>query len=256
MKEELTIQQIEERNQISKDRVFNNLEQIYKETYEHNESLYLTIARKIAEKYPGVVTDKEIQVAIYNIPKPVLEEHDIRIAELNMQMEELANFRKKVLADLEHETEVRASQYPEWNLAMVEFIKSQIQPDNFCVNDDDDDDDDDNDIDNDVVLGVEDFYVNGEYSLGRSFHTQFKYIDYDGGYVPFHCYATQGSLLPDVLFTYQEHQWDPVSGLYDFELKEKSEEQENRTKVIGIVIVALAFILTAIAFISSFASVQ
>jgi hypothetical protein len=248
MTEQLTIQQIEERNKISKDRVFNLLEQIHRGKYYHDDSLYLTIANKIAEKYSGAVTDKEIQVAIYNIPKPVLEEHDIRIAELKMQLENLANFRKKVIADLEHETEVRASQYPEWNLAMVEFIKSQIQPDNFCVNDDEDD--------NDIVLGVEDFYANGEYSLGRSFHTQFKYIDYDGGYVPFHCYATQRSLFPDVLFTYQEHQWDPVSGLYDFELKEKSEEQENRTKVIGVVIVALAFILTAIAFISSFATVK
>ena len=246
MTEQLTIQQIEERNKISKDRVFNLLEQIHRGKYYHDDFLYLTIANKIAEKYSGAVTDKEIQVAIYNIPKPVLEEHDIRIAELNLQMEELAKFRKKVIADLEHETEVRASQYPEWNLAMVKFIKSQIQPDNFCVNDDD----------NDIVLGVEDFYVNGEYSLGRSFHTQFKYIDYDGGYVPFHCYATQGRLFPDVLFTYQEHQWEPVSGLYDFELKEKSEEQENTTKLIGIVIVTLALVLVAIAFILSFASVQ
>lgn len=163
-----------------------------------------------------------------------------QLERLQQLQNELATLRKKILLDLENYDEVRASDYKEWTSEMRDFIRQQVIPENFVAGSDE----------YSVELDEDDFYVNGQYSFGRSFRTQFTYIDLDGESPDFHCYATRDN---DILFTYADHRWIESKGMYDFEQSNNLPQTDNtettESSNAGVIITVLIIIVALIVFL-------
>ncbi len=98
--------------------------------------------------------------------------------------------------DIAQVRDVRASEFPEWNEEMKQFIWNKTSHWKSSI------------------------ASNGKYSFGKAFFAMFSIYFYDFDYPPFHCYVTKGG---DVLFTKKKHKWN--GSCYDFE------ENNSTTKV-------------------------
>lgn len=180
-------------NNVDAIKVSTMFHSIYPNEYIESDEIAPIIIKHLFKNY-DTITDNEIRSSIKELESSNKFYHyKLENIERFEKEKALTNLLEKIIADAE-KGDVRASQYPEWNKDMKDFIKAQYG--HWSIYDD-----------------------RGKIAYGKAFYSFFSYWYFGRNNPPFHCYATNDG---DILFTKQRHKWIESKGCYDFETSSNS----------------------------------
>lgn len=176
--------QFDKDNALSEELIFRILEEQFPGKYNHENELYIKI-RHYLFKHHELLSNEAIAASIN-----ILDSEDKLYKwsfkfQRDQELEQILQKIRKTISKEVMNRNVKASEFPEWNDEMRQFIMERY---NWSCFDDD-----------------------GKFMWGMSFYKQFHYYDYVYQDVPFHCYSWDDD---DVLFSQAKYEWDETSKKY------------------------------------------